>query len=61
MVSVKLKFKPSKIEGKESSLFYQLIYLRKVRQINTKFKIMSDEWDSLRNFVGMRILQQKYT
>ena len=45
MVSVKLKFKPSKIEGKESSLFYQLIYLRKVRQINTKFKIMSDEWD----------------
>lgn len=55
MVSVKLKFKPSKIEGKEGSLFYQLIYLRKVRQINTKFKIMSDEWDSLRNFVGMRI------
>lgn len=45
MVSVKLKFKPSKIEGKEGSLFYQLIYLRKVRQINTKFKIMSDEWD----------------
>lgn len=45
MVSVKLKFRPSKIEGKEGSLFYQLIYLRKVRQINTKFKIMSDEWD----------------
>ena len=45
MVSVKLKFKPSKIEGKEGSLFYQLIYLRKVRKINTKFKIMSDEWD----------------
>ena len=45
MVSVKLKFKPSKIEGKEGCLFYQLIYLRKVRQINTKFKIMSDEWD----------------
>ena len=31
MVSVKLKFRPSKIEGKEGSLIYQLIYLRKVR------------------------------
>ncbi|MBR5147027.1 MAG: site-specific integrase [Bacteroidales bacterium] len=45
MLSVKLKFRPSTIEGKEGSLFYQLIYLRKVRQIGCKFKIMSDEWD----------------
>ena len=32
MVSIKLKFRPSTIEGKAGSLYYQVIYMRKVRQ-----------------------------
>lgn len=45
MVSIKLKFRPSTIDGKEGSLYYQVIYKRVVRQITTHYKIMPDEWN----------------
>ena len=45
MVSVKLKFRPLTINGKEGSLYYQVIYKRVVRQIATHYKIMRDEWN----------------
>ena len=44
MVSIKLKFRPSTIDGKEGSLYYQVIYKRVVRQISTHYKIMPNEW-----------------
>ena len=46
MISIKLKFRPSSIDGKAGSLFYQVIYMRKVRQIATDFRILQSEWDS---------------
>lgn len=46
MVSIKLKFRPSSIEGKAGSLYYQVIYMRKVRQVATNFRILQSEWDS---------------
>ena len=46
MVSIKLKFRPSTIEGKAGSLYYQVIYMRKVRQVATNFRILRSEWDS---------------
>lgn len=46
MVSIKLKFRPSSIEGKAGSLYYQVIYMRKVRQVATNFRITQSEWDS---------------
>lgn len=46
MVSIKLKFRPSTIEGKVGSLYYQVIYMRKVRQVSTNFRITRSEWDS---------------
>ena len=46
MVSIKLKFRPSTIEGKAGSLYYQVIYMRKVRQIATNFRITQSEWNS---------------
>ena len=45
MVSIKLKFRPLTINGKEGSLYYQVIYKRVVRQIATHYKIMQDEWN----------------
>ena len=45
MVSIRLKFRPSSIEGKEGSLYYQVIYKRFVRQISTQYKIYPIEWD----------------
>ena len=46
MVSIKLKFRPSTVEGKAGSLYYQVIYMRKVRQVSTNFRITSSKWDS---------------
>ena len=45
MISIKLKFRPSMIEGNEGSLYYQLIYKRTIRQIPTDYKILPEEWD----------------
>lgn len=46
MVSLKLKFRPSTIDGKEGNLYYQVIYKRVVRQIATHYKIMPNEWNT---------------
>ena len=45
MVSIKLKFRPSVNEGKEGSLYYQVIYNRVVRLVATPYKIFPNEWD----------------
>lgn len=45
MVSIKLKFRPSTVAGKEGHLFYQIICKRVVRYIPTEYKIMPCEWD----------------
>lgn len=46
MVSIKLKFRPSMIIGKEGRLYYQVVYKRVIRQILTEYKIFADEWNS---------------
>ncbi|MBQ8443115.1 MAG: site-specific integrase, partial [Bacteroides sp.] len=45
-MSIKLKFRPSSIEGREGSLYYQVIYRRIVRQVTTPYKVLSTEWDA---------------
>lgn len=54
MTSVKLKFRPSTQEGQEGSLFFQIIHERRVRQLLTKHRIQSSEWDDkyMRIIVG---------
>ena len=39
MTTIKIKFRPSTICGKEGSLYYQVIHNRIVRQINTGYKL----------------------
>ncbi len=46
MASVKVKFRPSTIGGKEGTLYYQVIHNRVVRQIYTNYKLLASEWDS---------------
>lgn len=45
MVSIKLKFRPSTVEKKTGSLYYQVIYMRKTRCIATNFRISCNEWN----------------
>ena len=40
MASVKVKFRPSTVNGREGTLYYQVIHNRVVRQINTENKII---------------------
>ena len=45
MASVKVKFRPSSIDGKEGSIYYQVIHNRVVRQIRTDYRIFANEWN----------------
>ncbi len=45
MTSIKIKFRPSTVEGKEGSIYYQVIHRRVVRQLNTDYKVFEEEWD----------------
>ena len=45
MASVKVKFRPSSVNGKEGSIYYQVIHDRAVRQIKTDCRIFESEWN----------------
>ena len=45
MTSIKTKFRPSSVEGKEGSIYFQIIDNRVVRQLNTAYRIFASEWD----------------
>ena len=45
MTSIKTKFRPSTVEAKEGSIYFQIIYNRVVRQLNTDYRIFASEWD----------------
>ena len=46
MTSIMVKFRPSTVEGKEGSIYFQIIHNRIVRQLNTDYKIFATEWDA---------------
>lgn len=46
MASVKVKFRPSTVNGKEGTLHYQIIHRRKIRQVHTGYKLFPYEWSS---------------
>ncbi len=46
MTSIKVKFRPSTVDGKEGGLYIQIIHNRVVRQLNTDYKVFAEEWDA---------------
>lgn len=46
MATVKLKFRPSTVKGKDGTLFFQIIHQRQVRQIYTGLHIKESEWNA---------------
>ena len=44
--SIKIKFRPSTVEGKEGGIYFQIIHNRMVRQLNTDYKVFACEWDA---------------
>ncbi len=51
--SVKIKFRKSSVDGKEGTLYYQIIHNRVVRQIGTEYHLLPNEWHEK----GLRIPQ----
>lgn len=51
MASVKVKFRPSTIEGKEGTVYYQIIQNRVIRQLKTDYRIFTDEWNEAENCI----------
>lgn len=54
MAQIKVKFRPSCVSDKEGAIFYQIIHGRKVRQLNTGYRVFADEWDEYRSTVTVR-------
>ena len=46
MTSIKVKFRPSTVESKEGSIYFQIIRNRIVCQLNTDYKTFAYEWDA---------------
>ena len=45
MASIKIKFRPSTIKGKEGVIYYQIIQNRVIRQLKTDYRIFAEEWN----------------
>lgn len=45
MASIKLKYRPSSVEGNDGTLFFQIIHRRQIRQIYTGLYINRMEWE----------------
>ena len=43
--SIKVKFRPSAVDGKAGSLYFQITHRRVVRQLNTNYRVFAYEWD----------------
>ena len=56
MASVKVKFRPSSVNGKEGSIYYQVIHKRTVRQIKTDRRIFESEWNGKASAVAVPAL-----
>lgn len=49
MASIKSKFRPSALSDREGTIYYQIIHERKVRQLQSRHKILTEEWDPRRS------------
>ena len=46
MATVKVKLRPSKVEGKAGVIYYQVIHNRKTQQITTRLRVCPSDWDT---------------
>lgn len=49
MTSIKVKLRPSTVEGREGTIFYQITHQRKTRQLATDFHVSPRLWDKRRD------------
>lgn len=52
MASIKVKFRPSAVAGREGTVYYQIIHAGKLRQLPSDCRILPDEWDARHSAVA---------
>lgn len=61
MATIKVKFRASTLYLKEGTLFYQVIHLRVVRQINTGYRVLPEEWNNDKEVLILRNCDERRT
>ena len=51
MASIKVKFRPSKNENREGTIYNQIIQNRVIRQLKTDYRLFMHEWDEEENSI----------
>ncbi len=46
MATVKVKLRPSSVEGKAGAIYYQITHNRQTKQISTRLRLQPSEWNS---------------
>lgn len=59
MASIKVKFRSSTVNGREGTLYYQVIQNRVVRQIYTDYKLFASEWNDHSEAVILHHIQNE--
>lgn len=60
MASIRVKFRPSTIEGKEGIIYYQIIHNRVIRQLKTEYRIFANEWNPVNNSIMIGRTERSY-
>ena len=59
MASVKVKFRPSSVAGREGTIYYQVLHDRTPRQFTTGYHIFPSEWDEKRSIVRASVKDER--
>ena len=60
MTSINVKLRPSTSEGKEGTIYYQIIHNRVIRQQKTDYHLFTHEWDEKRSTVIVKGSRSNY-
>ena len=55
MATIKVKLRPSSVEGRAGTIFYQVTHRRATQQITTNIRLQPNEWDALRELVAVSV------
>lgn len=61
MASIKIKFRPSNVNGHEGTVYYQIIHDLKSRQLATNYRIFPSEWNEKRSSIATPIVGERST
>ena len=47
MASIRIKFRPSKEDGRQGTVYYQITYGRMTRRVESRIRVSHSEWETL--------------